>query len=189
MSAGTAVDVATTDTPVTQVLSGDISEVFTSATVSNEVLRFTTTTVTKNTITPAKANGSITPINIGAQVSVPQVTGNTQVNVASVKTNDAVSVPVITSNDEVTTTQITTESKTAATSAASATTVATGSLNANDTVGAEVMTDLGNAQTASAVTNIGTGTAAAQTINVGTTDQVDVAKYNDLSLTVTKGNQ
>ena len=51
------------------------------------------------------------------------------------------------------------------------------------------MTDLGNAQTASAVTNIGTGTAAAQTINVGTTDQVDVAKYNDLSLTVTKGNQ
>ena len=37
---------------------------------------------------------------------------------------------------------------------------------------------------ATAVTNIGTGTAAAQTITVGTNDKVKVAKYTDLSVTV-----
>ena len=187
VSAGTAVDVATTDTPVTQVLSGDITAVFTAATVQNEVLSFTTTSVTKHSITPAKSNGTITPITIGAQVTVPQVTSNDTVNMASVKTNTPITVPVVTSNNEVTATLITTESKTAATSAASATTVATGSLDANDVVGAEVMTGLGTAVTDTAVTSIGTGTAAAQTITVGDTDQVSVAKYGDLSLTVTKG--
>jgi hypothetical protein len=35
-----------------------------------------------------------------------------------------------------------------------------------------------------AVTNIGTATAAAQTITVGTNDKVNVAKYNDLTVTV-----
>lgn len=189
VSAGTAVDVATTDTPVTQVMTGDISEVFTNATVENEVLRFTKSVVTKKSITPAKANGSITPVNIGAQVTVPQVESNSQVNVSSVKTNDSVTVPVVQSNEQVTSTEVTTESKTLATSAASSTVVATGSLDANDTTGAEVMTGLGNAQTGTAVTDVGTATAAAQTITVGDTDQVDVAKYNDLSLTVTKGNQ
>ena len=39
------------------------------------------------------------------------------------------------------------------------------------------------------VTGIGTATAAAQTITVGTNDKVNVAKYGDLSVTVTKGNQ
>ena len=35
-----------------------------------------------------------------------------------------------------------------------------------------------------AVTSVGTGTAAAQTITVGPNDKVKVAKYNDLSVTV-----
>ena len=35
-----------------------------------------------------------------------------------------------------------------------------------------------------AVTGIGTGTAAAQTITVGTNDKVSVAKYGDLSVSV-----
>lgn len=188
VSAGAAVEVAKAGSAVTNVLSGDIASVFTNATVENEVLRFTSTSVTKNSITPAVDNGTITPVSVGAQVTVPQVTGNSEVNIASVKTNEDVTVPQVTSNNEVTTTQITTESKTAATSANSTTTVATGSLDANDAVGAEVMTDLGTAQTASAVTNVGTGTAAAQTITVGSNDEVDVAKYSDLSLTVTKGN-
>ncbi len=62
-------------------------------------------------------------------------------------------------------------------------TVATGSL-ANDGGGSSVMTGLGTATTASAVTGIGTGTAAAQTITVGTNDKVKVAKYDDLSVSV-----
>lgn len=62
-------------------------------------------------------------------------------------------------------------------------TAATGSLAANGS-GASVMTGLGTATTASAVTGIGTGTAAAQSITVGTNDKVKVAKYNDLSVSV-----
>lgn len=188
VSAGTAVEVAKAGSAVTNVLSGDIASVFTNATVENEVLRFTSTSVTKNSITPAVDNGTITPVSIGAQVTVPQVTSNATVNMASVKTNTPVAVPVVSSNDEVTTTKITTESKTLATSAASATTVATGSLDENDTSGAEVMTGLGTPTTTTAVTDIGTGTAAAQQITVGNNDEVDVAKYGDLSLSVTKGN-
>ena len=69
-----------------------------------------------------------------------------------------------------------------------ATTVATGSLDENDTSGAEVMTGLGIPTTTTAITDIGTGTAAAQQITVGNNDEVDVAKYSDLSLSVTKGN-
>jgi hypothetical protein len=61
-------------------------------------------------------------------------------------------------------------------------------LDANDTTGAEVMTGLGTPTTTTAVTDIGTGTAAAQQITVGNNDEVDVAKYSDLSLSVTKGN-
>lgn len=45
-------------------------------------------------------------------------------------------------------------------------------------------TSVNNKDEATAVTNIGTGTAAAQTITVGTNDKVTVAKYNDLSVTV-----
>lgn len=62
-------------------------------------------------------------------------------------------------------------------------TCATGSL-ANDGGGSSVMTGLGIATTASAVTGIGTGTAAAQSITVGTNDKVKVAKYDDLSVSV-----
>lgn len=188
VSPGTAVEVAKAGSAVTNVLSGDVASVFTNATVENEVLRFTSTSVTKNSITPAVDNGTITPVSIGAQVTVPQVTSNATVNMSSVKTNTPVAVPVVSSNDEVTTTKITTESKTLATSAASATTVATGSLDENDTSGAEVMTGLGTPTTTTAITDIGTGTAAAQQITVGNNDEVDVAKYSDLSLSVTKGN-
>lgn len=62
-------------------------------------------------------------------------------------------------------------------------TAATGALAANGG-GSPVMTGLGTATTASAVTSVGTGTAAAQAITVGTNDKVKVAKYNDLSVSV-----
>lgn len=60
---------------------------------------------------------------------------------------------------------------------------ATGAL-ANDGTGDAVMTSLGTPVTGAAVTDVGTGTAAAQTITVGTNDQVKIAKYSDLSVSV-----
>ena len=62
-------------------------------------------------------------------------------------------------------------------------TAATGSLSATGS-GDSVMTGLGTATTATAITGIGTGTAAAQSITVGTNDKVKVAKYDDLSVSV-----
>lgn len=63
-------------------------------------------------------------------------------------------------------------------------TVATGALDANGG-GASVMTGLGTASTASAVTGVGTAEAAAQAITVGTNDRIGVAKYSDLSVSIT----
>lgn len=60
---------------------------------------------------------------------------------------------------------------------------ATGAL-ANDGAGDSVLTGLGTATTGTAVTDLGTGTAAAQTITLGNNDQVKVAKYADLSVSV-----
>ena len=80
-------------------------------------------------------------------------------------------------------TTLTTTNKTLAKAADSSTTVATGGLDANGG-GSSVMTGLGTATTASAVTGIGTGTAAAQSITVCTNDKVKVAKYDDLSVSV-----
>ena len=62
-------------------------------------------------------------------------------------------------------------------------TAATGSVDANGT-GAAVVTGVTIGQSGSAVTSVGTATAAAQTVTVGTNDKVNVAKYNDLSVSV-----
>lgn len=63
-------------------------------------------------------------------------------------------------------------------------TVATGSVSSSGS-GASVMTGLGTPSTGTAVTNIGTATAAAQNISVGSNDKVKVAKYEDISVSVT----
>lgn len=170
-SAGTAVAVATTGTTVSGIIkttdrpggvlftatvgSGDNSEtlILTGASTGSGVNLVD--------ITPAVSNGTITPYTF-TDVTVPQVSSNETVNVASVKTNTNVTVPQITSNSAVTAAaQITLKSVTAATKATAATTVATGSLNSSDTVGATIMTGLGNATTASAWTGTSAISAAA----------------------------
>lgn len=148
---------------------------------STETLTFTSLSVSQGSVVGTNGTESI-PQYTFADVSVPNITAHSDVSVASVKTNTTVSVPVVTSNNAVTSSKVTTVSKTAAT-AGTAQTVATGSLKANDSVGAEIMTGLGTAVTASAVTGIGTGTAAAQQITVGTNDQVKVAVYDDIVVT------
>lgn len=67
--------------------------------------------------------------------------------------------------------------------AGTAITVATGSLAA-DGGGDSVMTGLGTAVTDTAIKTLGAATAAGQTITVGTNDKIKVAKYDDLSVTV-----
>lgn len=185
-TAGTAVSLAkpaSSATNVSYVGNSSTSSLLETATVTEETLILGSVAVTQGSVTGTNGSQSITPYTF-ADVTVPVVTSNAEVSVSSVKTNTDVTVPVVTSNTEVTATNTTTTSKTAATKAASATTVATGSLKPNDTAGATVMTGLGTATTASALTDVGTGTAAAQTITVGTNDKVNVAKYGDLSITV-----
>lgn len=62
-------------------------------------------------------------------------------------------------------------------------TAATGATATNGG-GDAIVTGVTIGSSASAVTSIGTGTAAAQTITVGTNDKVKVAKYADLSVSV-----
>ena len=64
--------------------------------------------------------------------------------------------------------------------------VATGGISSTGS-GDQIATNVSKT-TASVVTNIGTATAAAQTITVGTGDIVEVAKYSDLDINVTKKN-
>ena len=187
-TAGTAVSLAKpagSATNVSYIGNNNTASILETATVAanSETLVLGSVSVTQGSVTGINGSQSITPYTF-ADVTVPVVSSNAQVTVGSVKTNTDVTVPVVTSNTEVTATNTTTVPKTAATSAANATTVATGSLKANDTVGATIMTGLGTAVTASAVTDIGTGTAAAQSITVGTNDRVKVAVYDDLSVTV-----
>lgn len=185
-SSSTNVDVpvaAGTATPISRIQkNSDTFSILETATVTGETLTFGSVQVGQSEVkgvtdtTVPVANYTLGSATITGVADVEEI------NIASVKTNTDVTVPVVSSNTTVNSTLVTTEAKTAATAAASATTVATGSLNASDTVGAEVMTGLGTVTTASAVTNVGTGTAAAQTITVGTDDVVKVAKYDDLEL-------
>lgn len=187
VSAGTAISTAYAGNAVKQVLSGDVSSVFTAASVANETLSFTSTSVTKNNITPAVANsGTITPITIGDEVTVPQIQSNTVVNFDAVSSATAVSVPVVNIAAEpiVASKVVLGSSVTLAKPAGSATTVATGALATTGTGDAVVESVSTTGQTETVVKSIGTGTAAAQTITVGTNDTVSVAKYGDLSLTV-----
>ena len=190
VSSGAAKTFALRDSAATNVsritLSSGNTDILETATVTSgtETLVIGAAAVTQSSVTGTSGTDTITPITIGAAVTVPQVTSNDSVTFDAVSTNTSVTVPVVTSNDEVTMTKITTTSVTAATSAANATTVATGKVAASDSNGDDVLVGLGTAVTASAVTDIGTGTAAAQTITVGTNDIVD-ALTNSSTVTVT----
>jgi hypothetical protein len=139
-TAGTAVNVATTDTAKTVATGSLGTETSTrtadspmwGATVSNETLSFTFKPMSTTSVTPAKSNGTITPYTF-ADVTVP------------IK-------------------------------ATSATTVATGSLNASGG-GASVMTGLGTATTASAVTGYSTPSTDtfAKTVSVTTQPTITLA--------------
>ena len=184
-TAGTAKNVATTDTAVSfNAFGSALTDVVYNMTVSNETLSFSTASTTSKSITPAKANGTITPYTF-TDVSVPNITANDTVSFNAVDTATDVTITQFTAEDVEASKVVSESAVTLAKPAASASTFATGDLSATGT-GDSVMTGLGTATTGSAVTGVGTGTAAAQTITVGTNDKVKVAKYDDLKVNVTK---
>jgi len=185
-SAGTAIDLAkaaSSATSVSYVGSASTNSILETATVEagTETLVIGSVSVSQNSVTGTNGTQRITPYTF-TDVSVPVVSVSEDVSVPQFTTDD-VTVPVISSYENRTSSKITTANKKLAKKAANATTVATGSLAANGG-GGTVMTGLGTAVTATAVTDIGTGTAAAQTITVGTGDKIKVAKYGDLSVSV-----
>lgn len=187
-TAGTAVSLAkpaASATNLSYVGNSSTSSVLETATVASgtETLVIGTVAVSQGTVTGINGSQSITPYTF-TDVTVPVVSSNASVTVASVKTNTDIVVPVVSSNTEVTATNTTTVSKTAATKAANAITVATGSLNATDTAGATIATGINGGDPVTVMTGLTGVTAAAPTITVGTNDQVNVAKYGDLSITV-----
>lgn len=152
--------------------------------VSNETLSFDTVGTTVKTATKAGADVSITPYSF-TNVTVPVVSSHEDVSFKAVDTNESVTIKQHTFADVEASKVVSATAFNAAKPAASATSVATGTL-AVDGTGDSILTALGKAVTADAITNIGTGVAAAQTITVGTNDKVKVAKYDDLSISVTK---
>lgn len=185
-TAGTAVNVAkvaSSATNVSYIGSASTSAVLETATVAEgtETLILSSVAVSQNSVTGTNGTQSITPYTF-ENVSVPVVSVSSDVSVPQFTVEDVTIKNIATATD-VTASLVTTASKTAATKNSSATTVATGALAANG-AGGSVMTGLGTPTTADAITSVGTGTAAAQTITVGTNDKVNVAKYGDLSITV-----
>jgi len=185
-TAGTAMSLAkaaSSATNVSYIGNASTSSILENATVTNEVLTFGAVSVAQGSVTGTNGTESVTPYTF-ADVTVPVVTSNTTVNFDAVASNTDVTVPVVTSNNEVSADQVTITNVNAAKVASSATVVATGQTVSSDANGDDVLVGLGTATTATAVTGIGTGTAQAQTITVGTNDNVTVAKYGDLSVTV-----
>ena len=127
--------------------------------------------------------------------TIPNVTGNANVSIPNVTNAGAASTwnfalgtgtdaeTLIISGANGTAPTLGTELSASKVTLGTAITAATGAIENNGT-GAAVVTDVTVGDSASAVTSIGTATAAAQTITVGANDKVKVAKYDDLSNTV-----
>lgn len=127
--------------------------------------------------------------------TIPNVTGNADVSIPNVTNAGAASTwnfalgtgtdaeTLIISGANGTAPTLGTELSASKVTLGTAITAATGAIESNGT-GAAVVTDVTVGDSASAVTSVGTATAAAQTITVGANDKVKVAKYDDLSNTV-----
>lgn len=124
------------------------------------------TVATANSDTTTVATGSLAANGGGDSVMTGLGTPTTDTGLTGVKV----------------TTQPTISLATGATAGTGVISVATGITSATATNGS---VSAGSNDEVTAITGVGTATAAAQTITVGTNDKVSVAKYNDLSLTVT----
>lgn len=196
-TAGTAVNVATTDTAKT-VASGSLgTETATQgantpmwgATVSNETLSFTFKPMSTTSVTPAKANGTITPYTF-ADVAVPVKNSSaTTVATGSLSANatggtvmtglgTATTASAVTGFDDVETetfaktVSVTSQPSVTLSTATSSSTGAVGYVSEVGTSGTDSVTFNTTGNTADAITALGAGTAAAQKITVGINDIV-----------------
>lgn len=198
-TAGTAVNVATTDTAKTVATGSLGTETSTrtantpmwGATVTNETLSFTFKPISTTSVTPAKANGTITPytfsdvtVPIKAASSTTVATGSLSASggggtvmtgLGSPTTEDAVtgySSP--TSDTFAKTVSVTSQPTIALASESSSATGRCAYISAVSTSGTNSVTfdTATSGNTAQAITALGAATAAAQQITVGTNDQV-----------------
>lgn len=132
-------------------------------------------TVTETARTVATADSSATTVATG-KVAASDTNGDSvMTGLGTASTASALTGVKVTTQPSV-------SLSTGATAGTGVISVATGITSATATNGSVTA---GNNDEVTAITSVGTGTAAAQTITVGTNDKVSVAKYNDLSLTVT----
>ena len=195
-TAGTAVNVATTDTAKT-VASGSLGTETTTrgdntpmwgASVENEVLSFTFKPLSTTSVTPAKSNGTITPYTF-ADVTVPIKNANTTtVATGSLSSTGsggtvmtglgtAVTASGVTGYAEPSsetfakTVSVTSQPSITLTSASTTSTGAVTYISAVGTSGTNAVTFSTDTKV-DAITALGAGTAAAQNITVGTNDKV-----------------
>lgn len=186
-SAGTAVNVVTATTDITfGGFAGNVTGVaYGFSVTTGETLIFSATNATVYTASKTNGTGSITPYTF-TDVNVPNVTSHTAVSFKSVSSSETVTIAQYTFTDITASKIESADALTVALPAADPTVVATGGISSTGS-GDQIATNISKT-TASVVTNIGTATAAAQTITVGTGDIVEVAKYSDLDVNVTKKN-
>lgn len=198
-TAGTAVNVATTDTAKTVATGSLGAETSTrgantpmwGATVTNETLSFTFKPMSTDSVTPAKANGTITPYTF-SDVTVPiKNSSSTTVATGSLASTGGGDT-VMTGLGTATTASAVTEygapssdtfAKTVAVTSQPSVTLTSGDSSSSGSVSyvsavGTSGTDAVNfdtstsGHTADAITALGTATAAAQTITVGNNDKV-----------------
>lgn len=154
--------------------SGTGSDVVTAVTISDKTVAkqgSAVTVATGATATDGTGDAVVTGVTIGESAD------------AIISLPDPSTATVIGSSATLTNTQPTVQLATGATAGTGVISVATGITSASVGTGITVGTN----DKVTAITSVGTGTAAAQTITVGSNDSVDVATYDSLSLTVTKG--
>lgn len=168
---GTAITVATGSTTST----GDGADIVTSVTETTKSVATVGTAVTLATGQVANDGAGaaiVTGVAVGANQTADALTALATPTTTNVVTGVEVTTqPTITLSAEDTSAA----GRTAVVTAVAPTAAGTAVVPADNTA-------------ATVVASIGTGTAAAQTITVGTNDQVKVAVYNDLSVSVTDNN-
>lgn len=154
--------------------------------VTGETLSFSTVGTVSKTATKAGTAVSIQPYTF-SDVTVPVVSASENITFDAVESNDDVTITQWTFEDVDASKVVSATAFNAATADTTSKSFATGALATTGT-GAEIMTGLGQASTASAITAVGNGMTRSAEVIVGAEDQIKIAKYDDLTLSVTKNN-
>lgn len=192
VTGGTSKEIAKVGTQVTfDSVNGSVTNTNHEGLVHNmrvdettETLMFDTIATSSKSVIPAVDNGTVTGSYTLGDVNVP-VVSSSDVTFDAVSSVNDVDVPVFTVEQRAATKVTLGTAISAAKVAASATTVATGSLAGSGT-GDSLLVGLGTATTGKPLMSVSAALESAPQITVGDNDRITVAKYDDLSLTVIK---